>query len=212
MDTEHPERPKRRGRRPLPERTSAVLYELAYSEGERVTFAEILRELRHRAFGFMMLVFALPCVLPMPPGIPTICGIALVVIALNLILVRRRLWLPRRIAQKSLARADLRRIVARASRHLERLERICKPRLALITEPVGKVFIGIVVLALGVLMILPIPFVGNIPPGIAASIIAMGLTERDGVVVLVGIAVAAVAIAVAGAASWAAVLGILGLF
>jgi hypothetical protein len=209
MDIEEHERARPRTRRPLPERTSAVLYEIAYSDGERVTFNEILQQLRHRAFGFMMMIFAVPCMLPMPPGIPTISGIALVIIAVNLILVRRRLWLPRKIAEKSLARSDLRRIVERVSRPLQRLERICRPRLAVVTEPVGKVLVGVVVLALGILMILPIPFIGNIPPGIAASVIAIGLTERDGVVVLVGLVVGTIALGVAGAASWAAMLGLL---
>jgi hypothetical protein len=186
--------------------------DLAYGEGERATFKEILTGLRHRAFGFTMLIFALPCILPMPPGIPTVCGVALVIIALNLIAVRRRLWLPRAIADKTIARADLRRMVDRALPLMQRLERICRPRLPAVTEPVGKVFIGLVVLVLGLVMILPIPLLGNMPPGIAASVIALGVTERDGLVVLVGLVVAVVAVAVASAATWAAILGLINFF
>src|SRR5262245_726291 len=154
--------------RPVPARTSEVLRDLAYAEGDRVSFREILLGLRHRAFGFTMLIFALPCVLPMPPGIPTICGIALSIIGLNLMAVRRRLWLRSVIADKSIARADLRRIVGRMMPLLQRLERVCRPRLAILTEPIGKVFIGFIVLMLGLVMILPIPFLGNMPPGFAA--------------------------------------------
>lgn len=199
-------------RRPVPERTSEVLRELAEGEGERVTFREILLKLKHRAFGFTLLIFALPCCLPMPPGIPTVCGIALVIIAVNLIAARQRLWLPGAIADKSVSRSDLRRMVARAAPYLERLEKVCKPRWAIVTEPVGKVLIGIVILALGSIMILPIPFVGNMPPGFAASVIAFGMTERDGLVVLIGAAVSVVAIAVASVATWAAILGIVNYF
>jgi hypothetical protein len=212
MDADQPGRLRARLRRPVPERTSEVLRELAEGDGERVTFREILLGLKHRAFGFALLIFALPCCLPMPPGIPTVCGIALVIIALNLIAARRRLWLPRVIAEKSVSRHDLRRMVARAMPHLERLERVCKPRFAIVTDPVGKVLIGIVILALGTLMILPIPFLGNMPPGFAASLIAIGMTERDGLVVLLGTAVSAVAIAVASVATWAAILGLVNFF
>jgi hypothetical protein len=208
MDIENPGDVQSRLRRPAPARTSEVLRELAYSEGERATFAEILTGLRHRAFGFTLLVFALPCCVPMPPGIPTVCGVALVIIALNLIAVRRRLWLPRALSDKSIARADLRRLVDRLLPHLQRLERFCRPRLAIITEPIGKVFIGLVVLVLGLLLILPIPFLGNMPPGIAAVVIAIGVTERDGLVVLIGLFASVIAIGVAGAAAWAAILGI----
>jgi hypothetical protein len=197
---------------PLPARTSEVLRELAYGEGERVSFRDILIGLRHRAFGFTMLIFALPCCLPMPPGIPTVCGIALTIIALNLIAVRRRLWLPSAIADKSLARADLRRVVDRVLPMMQRLERICRPRLAPLTEPFGKVLIGLVVLVLGLVMILPIPFLGNMPPGFAASVIAIGVIERDGLVVLIGLVVSVAAIAVASAATGAGILAIVDFF
>lgn len=212
MDAKEHGRLRARLRRPVPERTSEVLRELAEGDSDRITFREILLGLRHRVFGFTLLIFALPCCLPMPPGIPTVCGIALVIIALNLIAARRRLWLPGVIANKSVSRADLRRIVARAAPYLERLEKVCKPRWAIVTDTVGKVLIGIVILALGLIMILPIPFLGNMPPGFAASLIAIGMTERDGVVVLLGTAVSAVAIAIASVATWAAILGLVNFF
>jgi hypothetical protein len=212
MDADSHRGLRARLRRPRPERTSEVLRELAEGEGERVTFRDILAGLRHRAFGFTLLIFALPCCLPMPPGIPTVCGIALVVIAVNLIAARQRLWLPRAIADKSVARADLKRMVERMDRHLTRLERICKPRFAIVTEPVGKALIGLVIFALGIVMILPIPFVGNMPPGFAATLIAIGMTERDGLIVLIGALISVVAIAVASVATWAGIVGLINYF
>jgi len=200
-------------RRPIPERTSEVLRDLVdEGQSERVTFREILVELRHRAVGFALLIFALPCCLPMPPGIPTVCGVALVIIAANLIAGRQRLWLPRAITDKSVSRADLKRMVDRWLPYLERLERVCKPRFPIVTEPFAKILIGIVIFALGFVMILPIPFLGNMPPGFAASVIAIGMTERDGLVVLIGAAVSAVAIAVASVATTAAIIGIIEFF
>ena len=200
-------------RRPIPERTSEVLRDLVeQGESDRVTFGEILTELKHRAAGFTLLIFALPCCLPMPPGIPTVCGIAIVIIALNLIAARQRLWLPSAIANKSVGRADLKRMVDRVAPLLERLEKVCKPRFPIVTDPVGKILIGIVIFALGFVMILPIPFLGNMPPGFAATVIAIGMTERDGLVVLIGTLVSAVAIAVASVATTAAILEIIEFF
>jgi hypothetical protein len=199
-------------RRPVPERTSEVLRDLAEGEGERVTFREILAELKHRALGFALLIFALPCCLPMPPGIPTICGIAIVIIAVNLIAARQRLWLPRAIADKSVRRADLQRIVERWGPHLERLEKVCKPRWPIVTDTVGKILIGFVLFALGFIMILPIPFLGNMPPGFAATVIAIGMAERDGVVVLLGTLASAAAIAIASVATGAAIVAVYNYF
>ena len=202
----------RRRRRPTPKRTSQVLATLAHGEGERVAFRDIVAGLKHRAIGFTTLVFALPCVLPMLPGIPTVCGIALCAIGVNLIAARRRLWLPAAIADKTIARRDLQRMTEKAVPYMEKLERFCKPRLPIMTESIGKVLIGLVLFVLGFIMILPIPFLGNMPPGFAASVIALGVTERDGLVVLVGLIVSAAAVAVASAATWAAIVGIVQFF
>jgi hypothetical protein len=212
MDVDSHRGLRARLRRPRPERTSEVLRELTEGEGERVAFRDILAGLRHRAFGFTLLIFALPCCLPMPPGIPTVCGVAIVIIALNLIGARQRLWLPRAIANKSVARADLKRMVDRMSPHLARLEKICKPRFAVVTEPIGKILIGIVIFALGVIMILPIPFLGNMPPGFAATLIAIGMTERDGLIVLIGEVVSVVAIALASVATRTAIVVVIDFF
>ena len=197
---------------PAPERTSEVLATLAHGEGERVTFGEILLGLRHRALGFATLIFSLPCCLPMPPGIPTVCGIALVIIALNLIAMRQRLWLPEAVARKTVARSDLNRMVVRATPLMRRLERYCRPRLPGVTESVGKVVVGLVILVLGFVMILPIPFVGNMPPAIAASVIALGMTERDGLIVVIGLVVSVAAVVIASATTWAAVVGLIHFF
>ena len=58
-------------------------------------------------------------------------------------------------------------------------------------------------------MILPIPLLGNMPPGFAASVIAIGMTERDGLVVLIGTLVSAIAIAIASVATGSLVLYII---
>ena len=189
-----------------------MLATLAHGEGERVTFGEILLGLRHRAIGFATLIFSLPCCLPMPPGIPTVCGIALVVMALNLVTLRTRLWLPAALARKTVARSDLNRIVAWATPLMRRLERYCRPRLPIVTESVGKVLVGLVIFVLGFIMILPIPFVGNMPPAIAASVIALGMTERDGLIVVIGVVVSVAAVIIASATTWAAIVGIIGFF
>ncbi len=105
-----------------------------------------------------------------------------------------------------MARADLQRMAGRVGPYLERLEKICKPRFPIVTEPIGKILIGIVIFVLGVIMILPIPLLGNMPPGFAASVIAIGMIERDGLVVLIGTLVSAIAIAIASVATGSLVL------
>ncbi len=110
-----------------------------------------------------------------------------------------------------MARADLQRLVDRTAGAVERLERLCRPRLAPLTGGVGKIFIGLVVSVLAVILILPIPFVGNIPPGIATAVIGLGLAERDGLMVSLGFVAAAIAVAITSTVAWGALLGLFSL-
>lgn len=180
--------------------------------GARISFGRIVAALGRRGYGLSILIFALPSCLPMPPGIPTVTGLALIVIALQLILGGRRLWLPGPLARRTIGRDDLARVVDRALPYVEKLERYTRPRFAGATERVGQLLIGLLLLILGILLVLPIPFVGNIPPAIAAVIIAVGLSERDGVMVVIGLFAGLVAAIVATVAGWAVIVGLLYVF
>jgi hypothetical protein len=55
--------------------TSALLVRAVQGESEKVTVREIIDALDARSFGLAVLLFALPSVVPMPPGVPTVVGI-----------------------------------------------------------------------------------------------------------------------------------------
>jgi len=59
--------------------------------------------------------------------------------------------------------------------------------------------VGTICLVLGIIITLPIPL-GHMLPGAAISILALGLLERDGLVIGIGLTTAAVALAVVAAA------------
>ena len=61
-----------------------------------------------------------------------------------------------------------------------------RPRLFMLTEPLAVRLIGVVALTLAVIVFLPIPF-GNMLPGLALALFALGILERDGVAVLAGL-------------------------
>lgn len=191
-------------------RTSELLRDLAHGDaGERITFGEMVQRLRHRSFGLLTLVFAVPCVLPMPPGVAGVCGVVIVIIALQMLLGLPGVALPPPLARRGMSRALFRRMVERALPHVQRLERVCRPRLPLTRFRLGEAAIGFMLLLLGIVILLPIPIVGNIPPGIAASIIAVGMSERDGLVVLVGMLATLIALLVTSAMAWAVVRSLL---
>lgn len=183
-----------------PARTSALLRELvAEVEGASTTIGWLLRKLQQRAFGYALLVFALPSCLPMPPGIPMVCGIVLAIVGTQMMVGSHPLWMPRFISRREIGKETLEGLVTRASRWIEKLERLARPRLPVMTGRVGYRVIGAVVFVLAFIMALPIPFLGNMPPAVAVVVIAIGLTEGDGLIVAIGLAVSVVALFLSGA-------------
>jgi hypothetical protein len=190
-------------------RTSDVLAALAQgAAGEHVTFGELFHALRSRAFALLIILFTLPNLIPMIPGVSTITGLAIIMLAVQLALGLSEPWLPRIVADKGFARADLQKLTDRAVPIIRRFEAFAAPRLALLSGVMGQRAIGLAIVLLGLVLILPIPIVGNIPPAWAIVILALGLIERDGVVIALGYAVGVVAAAIVGSLAWGIIFGV----
>jgi hypothetical protein len=173
--------------------TSALLLQAVRGDGERVTVGQILDALDARAFGLATLIFSLPSVVPMPPGVPTVVGIALLIVSLQMVIGRQELWLPGFLTKRNFSRVALVRAFEKLAPRLEAVEKIAKPRLLFMTGRIGTVAIGLVVLFMAVVLILPLPPGGNFPPALACAILGMGLAERDGIIVLFGLVVSVAA-------------------
>lgn len=178
-------------------RTSELLAIVASSQtGERVRVEDLVNALRNRAFGMVFLVFGIPNCIPLPPGVPVLCGIVLALVGIQMALGRTELWLPRRVAEFSFPRSTLDTVVTRAMPWIVRFERWSRPRYRAFAGPAARRVVGLIVVLLGFILILPIPFLGNLPPGIAVCILGIGLIERDGLVILAGFAATILGLAV----------------
>lgn len=171
-----------------------MLYRIAHDTGrERVSVADLLLALEDRALAAMLFVFAVPNVLPVPPGTSTLLGAPLVFLAAQLAFGRRP-WLPALIGRRSMAHADFALLVRRITPWLTRAERLLRPRATALATPPMEYLVGAVCLLLAVVLVLPVPL-GNMLPALAISLLALGILERDGLWVAAGLA-AAVASAV----------------
>lgn len=185
---------------------SRILGEIAADPArERVSVGDLLAAMRDRAFGALMLVFALPNVLPTPPGISGILGLPLVFLAAQLMLGQRP-WLPKVIADRSMPRADFSGILDRAGPWLARVEKLLRPRLGILVHPPAEYAIGVACLLLAAILILPIPL-GNILPALAICMFSFGLLEKDGLWTMVAAITTLVSIMVAGGVVFALVKG-----
>jgi len=189
-------------------RTSEILSVLASGDGDRLTVGEIVSVLRDRAFALLVVLLGLPNCLPMPPPIPLICGLLLGFVALQIISGRAAPWLPKAILSRSLARSDVDRALARALPLFRQLERFSKPRMSLLDNMFAMRLMGVVLLVLALALLFAPPLVGQIPLGIAVCLVGIGLVERDGVVVLGGLAVGSLGVSLSLGFVYAIVSGI----
>ena len=161
---------------------------LASQEGDRLSVGEIVAVLRDRAFALLVVLLGLPNCLPMPPPIPLVCGLLLLLVAVQIAAGMSSPWLPKKILRQSIARDAVERAVGRAVPLLRKLERWSRPRMSVFETALGMRGLGVLLLALSLALIVAPPFFGQIPLGLAISLIGLGLVERDGIVVLIGLA------------------------
>jgi len=145
--------------------------------------------------GPSLFVLTLPVLLPLPPGVSMVLALPLLFVALQIVVGRRRLWLPKGLRRHAVKRDALVKLLKRILPILERAEQIVHPRLFALTGGVGARMIGIACTLIAIVLILPIPF-ANLVPAIAMGVFAVGLTRRDGVVVLAGYGLVALAVVV----------------
>ena len=179
-------------------RTSEILRALLENKDKSLTVKKILESLGTSSFGTSLMAFAIPEVLPIPiPGLFAIVVIPTGIISAQMAMGKKEITLPKWVLKRSVPRKPLAAAIRAILPILEKLERRVRPRLQWMTGPAAKRFLGAFILFLSALMALPIPGT-NMPLAIAIFVIALGLVERDGVMITAGILIGLAAIALLG--------------
>lgn len=177
-----------------------------------VTIGQLVDSLGERAFGALMFIFAVPNIIPTPPGTSAILGLPLVILTYQVMMGRQSLWLPQTVRKRQISRNMLQTFVSKVLPVMGRLERILRPRFGfVVSSDLAERVIGLVAFPLALILFLPIPF-GNIPPAAAIACLALGLAERDGLAVLLGYVLSAVSVAILAAISSALYVGVVAFF
>ncbi|MEZ7228156.1 exopolysaccharide biosynthesis protein [Alteromonas sp. DY56-G5] len=173
---------------------SMTLYELLGKMQPRARqdtfeFAEFWDVMKKRGFGPMLALPSFIACTPIGaiPGIPSLAGGTILLIALQILLGRRHPWLPQRVKQLNCDADQLRYIVEKVKPYAVRVDRFLVPRCFFMRQPVFRSFIALCCAGCGLVMI-PlelIPFMGLIP-AFAVLIMAIGMATDDGAVALFG--------------------------
>lgn len=179
-----------------PEKLSELLERLARTAEEKVSIREIDEALNSRSFGAFLVVFALPNLIPLPPGATLFLGLPMVVIAWQMVMGYRKVWLPNALGAYSVERGRFRYVVGRITPWLSRTENWIRPRNWPIKGLLGQRLFGLFSLILAIICVMPIPF-GNWPPAFAIAILGIAHAERDGNCLAIGVIAGLAAIMVA---------------
>src|SRR3546814_451545 len=179
--------------------TRALLAALAAGDpDETIRFCDVFAGLGERAFGMLLFVTTLPAFIPIPGVGGAISGPLAILIGLQLLAGRRTPWLPKFIARRGPHRHAMARFERMLSPWLGRLERLVKPRLSLLLDHrIAGMFSGLLLVLLGLLLALPIPFTNYVFGGLLL-LFALALLERDGALMIVAWVAGAIALAVFG--------------
>lgn len=179
--------------------------------GPRIALGSLIDALGERTFGLVMLVLALPCAVPFLYGVPQIVSVPMLFFAAQMLIGRKALWLPEGLRARSFATADYAGMIARARPWLERLERLARPRIAVLAQPPFDRLVGLAMLIASLSVAVPLPLTNTVP-GIGIAVLALGLIERDGLLILGGAVLALIWIGFLLFAGTTVVAFVLGMF
>lgn len=163
------------------------------TDGEKVSLDAILEAVGYRSFGPLLLVAGVITLAPIIgdiPGMPTLMGVFVFMLAGQMLLQRERLWLPQWLLERSVRKKRLHKGLAWLRRPARLIDRWVRPRLTLLVQGAGRNVIAVVclIVALAMPVMEFVPFSANGAGG-ALTAFGLSLTARDGLLALLALAI-----------------------
>ena len=183
------------GRSREPSKVSDELERWLTSEGKK-TLGNLIELFEQKSFAILFVVLLGVPALPLPTGGAThVFEIIAMLLALELIVGRKEIWLPQRWRRLELAGDKQQRFIAALMKVIRWLERFSKPRLRfLFDHRLSNVVFGLLVILGSLAAFVAPPFTGlDTLPALGVVLLSLGVLLEDFLVVL-----AALVVAVAG--------------
>ena len=177
----------------MPGRVSDDLERWLEREGEK-TLGSLIELFEVKSFALLFVLLMGVPALPLPTGGAThVFEIIAVLLALQLIVGRKQIWLPQRWLKRELAGERQQRFIARLLRMIRRLERFSRPRLRfLFDHRLSNAVFGLLVVGGCTAAFVAPPFTGlDTLPSLGVVLLSLGVLLEDPIVVVVGLVVGA---------------------
>jgi hypothetical protein len=163
-----------------------------------------------RSFGWTILLFSLVNMVPMPVGSTLITAIPLLLLTAQMALGLQHIALPDFIRRIRISRRRFKGVIVRLRPLFRPIERIVRPRLLWLFSRRNERIAGVMLFAVAAALFLPMPGSGFVP-ATALLISAIGLIERDGVVLIGGMVLGVISILVTAVVATALLAGLMAL-
>ncbi len=170
-----------------------------------VTFRELMAAVGRRSYGPLLLVVGLFSVSPATavPGMTWLSAALTFVIAMQMALGMKRPWLPGGVLDRQISAELLTKGVNGFRPWARRIDAVLKPRLTFLAAAPFVNVIALLCMA-AALITIPLGFIPFAPiaPGLVIVLFGLGMTARDGLLLLLG----ALGIAATAALAWPLIL------
>jgi hypothetical protein len=197
-----------------PEKVSDQLERWLAGDGQK-TVGGLIDAFGEGSFAIIFVVLMAVPALPLPTGgVTHVLEVIVMLLALELIVGRRKVWLPQRWRRLELAGAKQQKFINTLLRRIRWLERFSRPRARwLFGHRLSGSAFGLVVLALALTAFLAPPFSGlDTLPSLGVVVLALGYLLADILVASIGAVIGALGVASVIFLGSAAVKVVKGLF
>lgn len=175
--------------------------EAAAAKEPKLSVGDLVDTVGKRSFGPFLLLCGLLGMSPVAgiPTAPSLIALMILLVAAQLAFGRRTIWLPRWLQRMSVKSQR----VAKGARLMRKpakvADRVAKPRLRALTGPFADRIVAVVCMAIALATppLELLPFVAFVP-ALAVAVFGLGLIARDGLLVLLALAISVTALGLLG--------------
>jgi len=158
-------------------------------DGTEVDLKTLIQAFGDRAFGPVMILCALFLMTPLGaiPGLPAAFALIIIVFALQLLFRREHPWMPEILRKIKISEMKLKKARKFVSPVLDKIDNVIHPRLPWVTSGPMQALTALlaIILALTMAPLGIVPF-GVVAPAFIIGLLGLGITARDGVLIIVG--------------------------
>ena len=174
---------------------------------QTVTVRGLMEAIGEQGLLIVCVFLSIPFLFPVAiPGTSTIFGLLIGLIGFG-VMADRLPWLPARLLDHPLQAKHVMPVLKKGAEWARRFERLIRPRWLLLTHgPTVNRLNGLMLIVAAVSLLAPLPMIpfSNTIPALGIALLALGMVERDGGLIVLGYLASLAGAAYVGGIFWAA--------